>query len=437
MKTVRFIFIAALLAMVATGCAATWQKMQGWVSAPAGDYRKKAGALESRGELHKALLMWRVAAELDGSTPETAQAIGRIEREIAVTARKHYQQGLNEYQAGDYRNALRDFLITLRLQPHHEKARYYLKVRLQNREQAVYLVEPGDSYTRIASKIYHDSSKAYMIAYFNDLNPRQALMIGTTLLLPALNASQWQPPSNIKALLDQAQTAFAKKRYRRVVALTGKIKEQMPAHAEARRLADAAHYYEGKRLFKLKRYLAAIEQYKQIGDSYKGRDRAIAEARTHIQHLAVDEKLNEAQAHLRAKRWQSAINDTEEILANDPGNSQAMMLFSNAGYNLGKQLLDHGKTVQAAEILSRIDPSYEDTGQLLSLARARMRAKAETLYRDGVKHFINEELEAAIEDWKQTLALNPEHPKARQDMENAQRLLDKLRSLDSQAPDTP
>ncbi len=437
MKTVRFIFIAVVLAMAVTGCATTWQKLQGWVSAPANDYQEKAVALESRGELHKALLMWRVVAELDRSAPEATKAIGRIENELARTARDHYQQGLKEYQSGDYRNALRDFLITLRLQPHHEKARYYLKVRLQNREQAVYRVEPGDSFIRIASKIYHDSSKAYTIAYFNDLNPRKPLMIGTTLLLPALDPSQLQLPSNIQALLDEAQTAFAEKRYRRVVALAGKIKEEIPEHAEASRLADAAHFHEGKRLFKLRRYLAAIEQYKQIGDSYKGRDRAIAEARTHIKNLAVDKKLNEAQAHLRAKKWQSAINVTEEILANDPGNTQARILFSNAGYNLGKQLLDHGQTEKAADLLSRIDPSYEDTGQLLSLARARMRAKAETLYRDGVKHFINEELEAAIEDWKQTLALNPEHPKARQDMENAQRLLEKLRALESQGPETP
>ena len=248
MKTVRLIFIAAVLAMVVTGCAATWQKMQGWVSAPADDYRKKAGALESRGELNKALLMWRVVAELDRSAPEATRAIERIENELSRTARDHYQLGLKEYRSGDYRNALRDFLITLRLQPHHEKARYYLKVRLQNREQAVYLVGPGDSYVRIASKIYHDSSKAYTIAYFNDLNPRQSLMLGTTLLLPALDTSQLQLPANIKALLDDAKNAFAQKRYRRVVALAGKIKEEIPEHAEAGRLADAAHFHEGNRL---------------------------------------------------------------------------------------------------------------------------------------------------------------------------------------------
>ena len=87
----------------------------------------------------------------------------------------------------------------------------------------------------------------------------------------------------------------------------------------------------------------------------------------------------------------------------------------------------------AMPAISRIEPSYEDTGQLLSLARARMKSQAETLYRDGVKYFINEDLEKAVETWKKALELNPEHPKARQDMENAQRLIEKLRALDKDA----
>ena len=47
-----------------------------------------------------------------------------------------------------------------------------------------------------------------------------------------------------------------------------------------------------------------------------------------------------------------------------------------------------------------------------------------------MKHFLNEELEKAIASWKKALALNPKHPKAAQDIENAERLLDKWRNLD-------
>ena len=90
-----------------------------------------------------------------------------------------------------------------------------------------------------------------------------------------------------------------------------------------------------------------------------------------------------------------------------------------------------GRESLAIERLERIDPSYSDTAQLLSLARARSKATAETLYRDGVKHFINEDLERAIDGLAAgALALNPDHPKARQDMENAMHLLEKWRELE-------
>jgi hypothetical protein len=40
-----------------------------------------------------------------------------------------------------------------------------------------------------------------------------------------------------------------------------------------------------------------------------------------------------------------------------------------------------------------------------------------------------DQLEKAIREWEETLALNPNHPKARKDIENAQNLLKKLQEL--------
>ncbi len=431
MRSLRPLLTIVVLATALCGCASTWQDFQGLMSSPADTYRTKARDLQSSGKLQQALLTWRVVAELKKDDAEAANAIQTIENDQRQAARKHFQQGLKHYKSGDYPNARRSFLTTLRHQPRHKKAIYYLKVRLQNTEQPTYQVRPGDSFTRIASNIYNDATKAYTIAYFNDLDPRRPLLIGTTLLLPALDSTYLQPRTDIRALIDKAQKAYEKKQYQRVYALAQKIENEAPGNPKARWLADAAHFDEGKRLLDQKRYLAALTQFKQISDAFKGRDKAIADTRAQIRQLAVEEKLQEAKQLLRANKWQSAFNVAEEILAHDPSNTQASILFSNAGYNLGKQLLDQGKLIQAADLLSRIDPAYEDTGELLSIARARMRAMAENHYRDGVKHFINEDLESAIQDWKQALSLNPDHPKARQDMDNAQRLLNKLRSLES------
>jgi|GEM_PF-925932 len=451
MKPIKVHGLAMVLVILICGCSASWDRLQGKVSPSTDVYSEKARNHEKRGELRQAILSWQVAAHLEEGNANAREEIQRLEDAANAAARDHFQQGLTQYQSGDYGNARRQFLIALRYKPDHREALYYVKTRLQNPEQAAYRVQAGDSFIRIAKKFYDDTSKAYTIAYFNDLDPQKPLLIGTRLLLPSLDTSvqpslvplpspskeQPKPRSNITIMLERAQKAYERKQYDKVLALTRKIQKESPGHRKARHLADAVNFDQGMRLLKRKRYLAAVEYFKLVSPNFKGRKQAISEARRHIKQVAVDEKLVEAQQYLRNNDWGSVISVTEEILDQDPDNAQAKMLFSNASYNLGKQMLDRGDVARAAALLKRIDPSYEDTGQLLSTARARMKSQAEVRYRDGVKHFINEDLEMAIKDWRRALELNPKHPKARQDIENAERLLEKLQTLDKESPDKP
>ena len=183
-------------------------------------------------------------------------------------------------------------------------------------------------------------------------------------------ASDRQRNDEIQVLLDKARKAYDQKRFTRVYALIDAILKTSPTHRQARKLADTAHFDQGMALMNQKQYLSAIEQFKQVSDQHQSRDRAIAEARKRISQRAVGEKLKIAKQLLKEQAWRSVINISEEILAEDPQNDQAKMLFSNASYKYGKILLDNDQTSKAIEVLNRISPSYEDTGQLLSLARA-------------------------------------------------------------------
>jgi len=430
MRSSGNLIFALLLSIVLSSCATTLQHLQNLVTSPAEHFREIALTYEKDDELQQAIFYWEVVAQLDAKNPDVPKILHNLKHATAKAAQVHFQRGMEHYRTGDLNNAMREFLIAIRLNPHHEKAREYLKTRLQNTEQATYRVQAGDSFIKIATEQYKDPSKAYMIAYFNDMDPRKPLLIGTNLYLPVLETEYLIPRSDIKRLLDKAQTAYEKKRYTRVYALTEAIQKEIPNHPGARQIADRARFDQGKALMRHNHFLAAIEQFKQVSSEFPGRNQAIARARKQISTQAIDEKLEAAREYLRSKTWASVINVTEEILAQDPGNDEAKMLFSNASYKLGKILLDRGETAKSIEILSRIEPSYEDTGQLLSLARARTKSQAETLYRDGVKQFINEDLEKAVATWKKVLELNPDHPKARQDMENAERLLEKLKALD-------
>lgn len=58
---------------------------------------------------------------------------------------------------------------------------------------------------------------------------------------------------------------------------------------------------------------------------------------------------------------------------------------------------------------------------------ASLQEQAEIHYARGMKYFLSEELEKAIELWEETLRINPNHPNAKRDIQRARDLLKKLR----------
>lgn len=412
------------------GCTAglpTFWKSPATLSAQ--KWRQRAETLEKQGELQQALLALRTAAHLSPEDPELPQSIRSLEGTIGDAVRVHFKNGLAQYQAGNFVQSRREFLTVLRLSPGHQRALYYLKVRLNSMDQQVYIVQRGDSFTKIAADQYKDPSKAYTIAAFNDMDPDKPLLIDTVLLLPVLTPEQLLPRKDLAGLLQQAQNALDRKQFDEVLAICEKIRMENPDNSRIRSLADAGRLGAGKLLLEKKDYFAALDQLRRVSPGYADREKAIRNVRRHIRRQAVEKKIRTARKRLNRHDYDGAITICEEILAGEPENAGANALLRESRYQLGKQLLDQGREALAIEKLSALGPDYEDAAQLLVLARARMNARAEGFYRKGVRYFLNEDLEKAIECWKKALALNPGHPKAGQDMQNAMRLLDKWRGL--------
>lgn len=53
--------------------------------------------------------------------------------------------------------------------------------------------------------------------------------------------------------------------------------------------------------------------------------------------------------------------------------------------------------------------------------------QADIHYAKGVKYFLSEELEKAIEEWEEAIRINPNHPQAKRDLQRARRMLHHLR----------
>ncbi|MCJ8501875.1 tetratricopeptide repeat protein [Desulfatitalea alkaliphila] len=426
--------LAGLLLLLSQGCAGApaWLQIQSRpaMTTSAEAYRAKARALESEGEWRRALFTWRVAAHLvTEQDPATTEAVADLEQRIADTVKTRYQEGVEHFQKGDHALALQSFLAVLHLDPDYKNARYYLKTRLPKAEHATYRVQRGDSFTKIANDIYKDVSKAYVLAYFNDMDPHRPLLIGTLLVLPRLETQQLLPRRDLLTLLDQARRALQQNRYHEAIAITDRINEQSPGNVQAQRMADTAHLAIARSLIAQKKYTAALTRLQQVSADHSRRNRTIAEVRRLMSRETTEQQLHSAQRHLDRGEFAEAIAISRGILDEAPNHRAARGIFEAAHYGLGRRHLELGDEIGAIEALRMLDKNYQDTAQLLNQAQARRNARAETHYREGVMHFLQEELEMAIAAWKKCLTLNPQHPKARQDIDNAKRLLEKWQRL--------
>ncbi len=432
------IFILLMFCVLLSGCTGAmklpWRSSSNAIAASKETYRQKAVDYENKGDLAQALFAWRVAAGLDPGDKEVVKSVGRLEHKIAVMADQYFKEGVKNYRKGDFTEARLSFLKTLRLDAGHQGAKYYLKTSLHFTEHEVYKVQRGDSFVKIATNVYNDPTKAFTIAYFNDHPPHKPLLIGTVLFLPDLSSDQLIPRKEVEALVEKARDAIARKSYQEALRIVDRIKLVSPTHPKIETLSNEAHYGQGMALLNDKKYYSALEQFKKVDPSYKGRDRAIRKVRRHVQKHATDEKVRLARSMLQKGDYEGVINICEEIMAQDPSgksNKEALDLYHSAHYLRAKRLLDQGEEAKALESLSVLDRNYKDTAQMRNQARAKLNSLADDLYRRGVKHFLNEELEQAIASWEKALALNPNHPKARQDIDNALKLLDKWRDLSS------
>jgi len=138
------------------------------------------------------------------------------------------------------------------------------------------------------------------------------------------------------------------------------------------------------------------------------------------------EMLVQARTSLKARKYQDVASIAESVLGYDPANREAHDLVNESYYQMGKAFVQKKKYEDALAMLGRVEPGYKDTRDSLTFVKKQL---AETHYLAGVRYFINEDLEKAIREWEEALKLNPNHSKAKSDMERAQGLLEKLKEV--------
>ena len=112
-----------------------------------------------------------------------------------------------------------------------------------------------------------------------------------------------------------------------------------------------------------------------------------------------------------------------------PDPTAVARLAAEARYREALEYYDHQRYREARAVLENMEESHEAGTALKATVHDRLVELAQVHYRNGVKHFINEDLNKAIAEWEIALDCDPDHAKARENIENARRLLEKIETL--------
>jgi len=385
------------------------------------DYVEKATAFEKNDELQAALFYFKVAGALSPDDPDIADKISHLESAVVQKSLEHVQKGVQFYTSKQFKEARYHFLTALRYDPDNKEALDYLQNRLLPKEYIPYRVSENDTLASISEKFYKNPEETFLIVYFNDLKPDTDPLPGTSLKLPILASKLIRPTLNIPQELLKAQSLLKKKQYKGVASTTERILQNDPANPTAVDLRNSAFYQMGLQLSRDKKYPEAINMFKNITPESEVVKKSIQDV--------VEKELLDAENFLKEKKYTAAIAASENILSHDPSNPTAKDILNTALCQNGKSLLIRKKYAEAVTVLNRADPGYECVERTLSAVENAMKKQAEIHYLQGVKYFLNEELQNAINEWETTLTLDPGHIKAKKDIKNARSLLEKLKKI--------
>jgi len=400
-----------------------------WASAQADKISSRARELEAHGELTMALDHWRLVDRITiGQAAEAGREITRLQGKITEAVNAHYQNGMAELRKKNQPVARNHFLAALRLDPTFQPALIQINARFATFPLAVRLSAPGDRPSTVAEKVFDDKEKAFLVAWFNDLPVDEVLTPGTLLILPRLEK---KPPKRVHPKkppnrLAEANALLAKNDLDGALAI---VKQENPDDPDAQTLIHTIHLKQAAAQIEAGLPEAARPYLARVPQGFAGKEAALETLQAALQKRQTAIVLGKARAHFDLGEYQQSLDMVETLLEDEPKSAAAHDLAAEARYRLALNHFDHQRFLEAREVLKKTDGSHEASFALKETVRSRLVELAQIHYRNGVKHFINEDLKSAIADWEMALACNPDHGKARENIENARRLMKKIETL--------
>lgn len=427
--------IAVIAALSLVACAGSMDSMSAfissgpwWQAAQADEIGTRARDLEARGELRMALDHWRLVQRISNNQADADHEIKRLEENIAEAVQSHYQNGLAALHQNKMTVARNHFLAALRLDPTDQPALKQIKVRFSPFPLAVYLTLPGDRPASVAQKVFGDEKKGFLVAWFNNLPEDEALTPGTVLILPKLKKAPPEKIQNKQAFdrLTEASARLAEEDFTSALALANQADTSDP---KVKTLIYSIQVHQATKQIQSGLLEDARESIVTVPDGFEGKETVSAKLNTALEQRQVSLDLAKAQNKFDQGQFEQCIDQVEALLKKTPDNGEASDLATEARYRLALSHVEHQRYLDARAVLDNTDKNHAASAALRAKVHSRLVRLAQMHYRNGVKHFINEDLRSAITEWEKALACNPDLTKARENIENARRLRKKIDSM--------
>lgn len=430
------ILIAVIASAALAGCAGSMESLSAWVRSggpwwradQADTIRVRARELETRGELGMALDHWRLIEDIAADPKEAEGEIQRLEEKIDAGVRFHYQAGLAKLMDSRHTEARNHFLAALRLDPTFQPALRQIRARFSPFPLRVYQTVPGDRPASVAEKFFGDEDKAFLVAWFNHLPEERALPPGSLLILP-----KWEDegPPEIKEKpapdpLDLARDRLSDGDLQGALTLA---RQADPSDTKAQALIHAIQLEQAAQQIEAGRLTDAATCLAAVPDGFEGKADLAQTLDLALKQRQFDLDLKNARERFDQGRYGQCLDQAEKLMQRAPDNAAVARLAAEARYRLALAYFDHQHYREARAVLENMEEDHEAGMALKKAVHARLVELAQVHYRNGVKHFINEDLKKAIAEWEMALDCDPDHAKARENIENARRLLEKIEAL--------
>lgn len=173
----------------------------------------------------------------------------------------------------------------------------------------------------------------------------------------------------------------------------------------------------------------ARQSLADVPDGLTGKAMATEKLNNALRQQKNSRDLAAARNHFDRGEYLQSLNRADALIESDPGNVGARDLATEARYRLALEHSDRKRYLIARDVLEKVEDGHEASAALKSTIGERLVEQAQVHYRNGVKHFINEDLQSAITEWQAALVCDPDHEKARENIENAQRIMKKLETM--------